>query len=270
MQLAPHLIEQPVHTILVVDDDDDLRTHVAAYLGEHDLQVVTASDATTLSQRLSERSVDLIVLDVMLPGEDGLSICRRLRGRPSPPVIMLSAMGEEIDRIVGLEVGADDYIPKPCSPRELLARIRAVLRRRQAASGVPWAGNSAVPTTVLEFDGFRLHMLRRQLYAPNGAVIVLSNNELSLLTALLERPNEVFDRAALAHQANIGDPSDVDRAVDMQISRLRRKLHAHSAGELIATIRGRGYRLNARSVVGHYEIAAVNPNPWRGRAPRAR
>ena len=234
----------PARRILLVDDDGDLLSHTAAYLTTHGFSVICARNATELGRALLQGPVDLIILDVMLPGEGGLSICRRLAISDGPPIIMLSALGEEVDRVTGLELGADDYLTKPCSPRELLARVRAVLRRRASADRVD--GRPAEPgqqVSKIDFDGFSLNLMRRQLYAPNGSVIVLSNNEFSLLAALLEHPGQVHSREELARYAGMGDESGVDRAIDMQVSRLRRKVHAEANSEIIMTVRGQGYAL---------------------------
>ncbi len=234
----------PARRILLVDDDGDLLTHTADYLTTHGFSVICARNATELGRALVQGPVDLIILDVMLPGEGGLSICRRLAISDGPPIIMLSALGEEVDRVTGLELGADDYLTKPCSPRELLARVRAVLRRRATADrgeGQPSEPNRQV--SKIDFDGFSLNLMRRQLYAPNGSVIVLSSNEFSLLAALLEHPGQVLSREELARHAGMSDETGVDRAIDMQVSRLRRKVHAEAASEIIMTVRGQGYAL---------------------------
>jgi len=244
MNAALEFGSAPARRILLVDDDGDLLTHIAGYLTTHGFIVICARNATELGRALLKEAVDLIILDVMLPGEGGLSICRRLAGQDGPPIIMLSALGEEVDRVTGLELGADDYLTKPCSPRELLARVRAVLRRRAAtdkAEGQAPALSRQV--SKIDFDGFSLNLMRRQLYAPNGSVIVLSSNEFSLLAALLEQPGKVLGREELARYVGIGDEGPVDRAIDMQVSRLRRKIHAETASEIIITVRGQGYAL---------------------------
>ena len=164
---------------------------------------------------MAQRLPDLIVLDVMMPGEDGLSICRRLTGE-GPPIIMLSAMGEDTDRIVGLELGADDYLAKPCNPRELLARVRAVLRRR--------AKTARGDGPALSFAGWRLDLVRRELTVPTGVVVTLSSGEFSLLRAFVERPQRVLTRDQLLECARGADSDVFDRAIDVQISRLRKKL----------------------------------------------
>jgi two-component system OmpR family response regulator len=226
----------PSRHILVVDDDTDLRGQIVDYLSDHGYQVHAAADARAMDHALSSTPIDLVVLDVMLPGEDGLSICRRLSAESGPAIIMVSALGEEIDRVLGLELGADDYLPKPCSPRELLARVRAVFRRLdEVRGGAPKHGKA------YRFQGFTVDALRRQLRAPSGATILLTSGEYSLLSAFLDHPQRVLSRDQLLEFAR-GEEADVfDRAVDVQISRLRRKLHTCSDGEIIKTIRGAGY-----------------------------
>jgi two-component system OmpR family response regulator len=228
--------------IVVVDDDPGIRDVVYEFLGRHGFDVETAADAAGLTRAMAKGPVDLVVLDVMLPGEDGLAICRRLAAANGPAVIMLSAMGEETDRIVGLELGADDYLPKPCNPRELLARVRAVLRRR---------GEVKPPESELgarcEFAGWRLDLVRRELRTPDGVVVNLSGGEFSLLRALVERPQRVLTRDQLLDLARGPDSDAYDRAIDVQISRLRRKLDNGSGGaELIRTIRNEGYMFMAK------------------------
>ncbi len=234
MNAAPSVL--PARHILVVDDDTELREQIVAYLADHGFQVHAAADAKAMDHALSAAPIDLVVLDLMLPGEDGLSICRRLSADGGPAIIMVSAMGEEIDRVLGLELGADDYLAKPCSPRELLARVRAVFRRlEEARGGAPKRGKG------YQFQGFMVDVLRRQLRAPNGTTILLTSGEFSLLSAFLDHPQRILSRDQLLDIAR-GNEADVfDRAVDVQISRLRRKLHACSDGEIIKTVRGAGY-----------------------------
>ena len=234
-----HSALAPRH-ILVVDDDAELRGQVCAYLAEHGYLVHGAADAREMDAALAAAPIDLVVLDLMLPGEDGLSICRRLSDAGGPAIIMLSAMSEEVDRILGLELGADDYMPKSSSPRELMARVRAVLRRQEEVrGGGPRKG------AAYQFLGFSLDTVRRQLRAPNGTVILLTAGEYSLLRAFLEHPRRVLPRDQLLDLAR-GEEADVfDRAIDVQISRLRRKLHAFTAAEIIRTYRGAGYLFDA-------------------------
>ncbi len=222
--------------ILVVDDDFGIREVLCDYLGQHGYEARGAASAAEMDRALATGRTDLIVLDLMMPGEDGLSVVRRLSG--TPPVVMLSAMGEDTDRIVGLELGADDYLAKPCNPRELLARIRAVLRRPRE--------DETPMGAALMFDGWRLDLVRRELVRPDGEAVQLSAGEFGLLRAFAERPGRVLTRDQLLEAAR-GTEADVfDRAMDVQISRLRKKLDDGSGRELISTIRGEGYRFDAR------------------------
>jgi len=222
--------------ILMVDDDPGIRDVVSDFLGRHGYKVSTAGDAREMEQVLERGPVDLIVLDIMLPGEDGLAVCRRLASAETgPPIIMLSAMGEDTDRIVGLELGADDYLAKPCNPRELLARIRAVLRRSEARQTGTGVGASC------EFAGWALDLVRRELRSPQGVVVNLSSGEFSLLRVFVERPQRVLTRDQLLELARGPDSDAFDRAIDVQISRLRRKLDDGGGQDLIRTIRNEGY-----------------------------
>jgi two-component system OmpR family response regulator len=226
---------QPAARVLVVDDDAGLRVEIVDYLSDHDFEVCSAADAEEMNAILAVQSVDILVLDLMLPGEGGLSICRRLQETRRPSILMLSAMGEDVDRIVGLELGADDYLAKPCAPRELLARIRAILRRKHG-------GVLSQPSFVgYRFCGFRLDVLRRQLQAPNGVTVLLTPGEFTLLNAFLERPDQVLTRDQLLDAARGSDVEVFDRAIDVQISRLRRKLCAFTDRDIIMTLRGAGY-----------------------------
>lgn len=215
--------------ILVVDDDSDLRRLVAEFLAANAMDVVTASDADEMNDRLHEGRFDLIVLDLMMPGEDGLSIIRRIRSADGPAVIMLSAMGDDADRIIGLEVGADDYLGKPCNPRELLARIRAVLRRREGRD---------IAGPVRNFGDWTLDLVERTVARADMPPATLTGAEFRVLNAFLDRPQRVLDRDTLVETAK-GDDADVfDRSIDVTISRLRRKL---GEGAPIRTVRGEGY-----------------------------
>jgi two-component system OmpR family response regulator len=231
----------PARHVLVVDDDHALREQVCSYLREYGFNVHEAANGAEMERVLSSAPVDLVILDVMMPGEDGLSICRRISADGGPAIIMVSAMGEEVDRVLGLELGADDYLAKPCSPRELLARVRAVFRRiEEVRGGQPKRGKT------YHFLGFVVDILRRQLRAPNGATILLTAGEFSLLSAFLDNPQRILTRDQLLDIAR-GVQSEVfDRAVDVQISRLRRKLHACVEGEIIKTVRGAGYLFDAK------------------------
>lgn len=220
--------------ILVVDDDGEILTLVAGFLRGHGFRVHAARNGIEMNEVLRQGAIDLIILDLMLPGRSGLDLCRELRRTSSLPVIMLTAKGEETDRIVGLEVGADDYLPKPFNPRELLARINAVLRRVRSQ-----AAASHTVGRVFLFAGWRLDTLKRELMNPKGVVVDLSTGEYDFLLAFLEAPQRVLTREFLLDAAR-NRPSDAyDRAIDVQVSRLRRKLD--ESGDLIKTVRGAGY-----------------------------
>ncbi|MBS7804490.1 response regulator [Rhizobiales bacterium TNE-4] len=224
--------------ILVVDDDGEILALVARFLRAHGFRVHAARNGAEMNEVLRQGAIDLIILDLMLPGRSGLDLCRDLRRTSSLPVIMLTAKGEETDRIVGLEVGADDYLPKPFNPRELLARINAVLRRvRTQATAAHTAGRGFL------FAGWRLDTLKRELMNPKGVVVDLSTGEYEFLLAFLEAPQRVLTREFLLDAARNRASDAFDRAIDVQVSRLRRKLD--DAGELIKTIRGAGYFFSA-------------------------
>lgn len=218
--------------ILVVDDDGDLRTLISDFLRANGLRVESAADGAEMDARIAAERPDLIVLDLMMPGEDGLSILRRVRKPGAPAVIMLSAMGEDTDRIIGLEVGADDYLPKPCNPRELLARIRAVLRRRGEEAA---AGNGGA---VRRFGAWTLDIVQREVRRLDAQPAPLTDAEFRVLAVFLDRPQRVLSRDQLI-EAGKGVDSDVfDRAIDVTISRLRKKL---GPDDPIRTIRNEGY-----------------------------
>ncbi len=239
-------VEEAVARILVVDDDDGIRTLVSEYLAGHGYEVDVAADARAMAAITELRPPDLIVLDVMLPGEDGLAICKRIAKAGGPSIIMLSALGEDADRVIGLELGADDYLPKPCNPRELLARVRAVLRRRGEHRDAPEALGA-----TCEFNGWRLNFTRHELWSPEGVAVHLTTGEYQLLRALVEHPRRVLSRFQLLEFARGPESDAFDRAMDVQISRLRKKLQDARPVEaptedLIRTIRNEGYIFNAK------------------------
>ena len=226
--------------LLLVDDEADLREPLAEYLSRQGFAVVQAASAAEARSRLREALPDLVLLDIMMPGEDGLSLCRHVEATLSVPVILLTARGEATDRIVGLEIGADDYVVKPFEPRELVARIRSVLRRI-AKGGPPPAVDQ-----LFEFEGWRLDPLTRRLTAPDGAMVSISSVEFRMLTAFLEHPRQVLDRDRLLDLVQGREAHLFDRAVDNQVSRLRRKIEADSRNPtLIQTVWGGGYLLAA-------------------------
>jgi two-component system phosphate regulon response regulator OmpR len=224
--------------ILVVDDDKRLRDLLQRYLGEQGFVVRSAENAPAMDKLLSRESFDLIVLDLMLPGEDGLSICRRLRAsEPQQAIIMLTAKGDEIDRIVGLEMGADDYLPKPFNPRELVARIQAVLRRRVAlVPGAPTAETKSILFGEVEVD------LATRTLKRNGEPLPLTTGEFAVLKALLEHPRQPLSRDRLMTLARGREQGPFDRAIDVQVSRLRKLIEPDPATpRYLQTVWGFGY-----------------------------
>ncbi len=236
------LANEPTAThVLLVDDEPSLRQPLADYLVRQGFVVRQAEDAAKARAALLEQTPDLVLLDIMMPGEDGLSLCRHLTEAKNIPVILLTARGEATDRIVGLEIGADDYVVKPFEPRELVARIRSVLRRASKAS-------AATPEedALYEFEGWLLDPLKRRLTDPEGTVVPLSSAEFRLLVAFLTHPRQVLDRDRLLDMVQGREAHLFDRAVDNQVSRLRRKMEEDSRDpKLIQTVWGGGYRLAA-------------------------
>ncbi|MEO0821709.1 MAG: response regulator transcription factor [Pseudomonadota bacterium] len=226
--------------ILVVDDDPDIRQLVAEFLSKEGLEVEEAADGEAMDAVLARRRPDLVVLDLMLPREDGLSICRRLRAGNGPAILMLTAKSDEIDRVVGLEMGADDYLVKPFGPRELLARIRAVLRRISDRPA------TEAPSRRFAFDRFVIDLDARQLVDQEGTALSLTSGEFDLLACFVQRPRRVLSRDQILDQLRGRGAEPFDRTVDMLVSRLRRKLDGASPGtQLISTVRNGGYLFTA-------------------------
>ena len=228
--------------ILIVDDHRDIRDALVKYVEKNGMRATSAPDAVAMDAAMKTGKFDLIVLDVMMPGEDGLSVCRRLRAQGDIPILMLTALGDDTDRIVGLEVGADDYLPKPFNPRELLARIKAILRRseRSEVTGGALAGHR------LAFDRWVLDTDRRTLTDMDGVEVALTTAEFRLLTVFLERPRFVLSREQLLDLTSGRAAQVFDRTIDNQVSRLRRKIEVEPAKPLlIATVWGGGYSLAA-------------------------
>ncbi|TCH99915.1 response regulator [Roseococcus sp. SYP-B2431] len=235
---------EPTPHILVLDDDREIRELLGRFLEKQGLRVTLARDAREARRVWPLARYSLVVLDLMLPGESGLDVARWLRSQSNVPIVMLTAMGEETDRIVGLELGADDYMAKPFNPRELLARIRAVLRRAQGGGDANGHGEEAGGT--LTFAGWILEASRRRLLNPQGAEVPLTGGEYELLTTLLERPNRVLTRDMLMDLLHNRQPGPFDRAIDVAVSRLRRKLEDDGRNpSVIKTVRGGGYVLSA-------------------------
>ena len=229
--------------ILVVDDDGEIRRLVAKFLRENGFHVAVARDGREMKACLAQTRVDLIVLDVMLPGTNGLDLCRELRRSSSLPIIMLTAKGDDTDRIVGLEIGADDYLAKPFNPRELLARINAVLRRTASTASTPTGTRSRFPRGFA-FDGWRIDTTKRELLNADGVVIDLSSAEYDLLMAFVEAPQRALSRDHLLDAARNRASSSFDRSIDVLVSRLRRKIDSDDSDEnasRIKTVRGQGY-----------------------------
>ena len=233
--------------ILAIDDDEAIRGLVREYLGENGFEVLVGASGDDMNAILGREQVDLVLLDVKLPGEDGFSLARALRSRSSIPIIMLTGEGQEIDRVAGLELGADDYLTKPFSPRELLARIRAVLRRREPA---PAAVAAAAPAPArndvraFRFSGWELTLGTRRLASPEGRATELTNSEFALLATFLRAPRAILSRDQLLEGSRMH--ADIfDRSIDVQILRLRRKIEADpNEPKLIVTRRGAGYLLD--------------------------
>ena len=230
----------PPH-ILIVDDDPDIRELVQEYLGKNDMRVSAASSGRAMFELFDREAIDLVLLDLKLPGEDGMQLARALRERATVPIVLLTGRNEEADRVMGLELGADDYVTKPFSPRELLARVRAVLRRYQVQATLPERDHAR---RAFRFSGWELNLRTRRLAAPDGSSVELSNGEFSLLNALCRAPQRVLTRDQLLSMSRLHEAEVYDRTIDVQIRRLRVKIETDSAHPvLIVTERGAGYRL---------------------------
>jgi two-component system OmpR family response regulator len=227
--------------IAVVEDDPEIRSLVGGLLIREGFEVEACGSAADLDRALERRRVDLVVLDIMLPGEDGLSVCRRLRARGEPPVLMVTAKADDVDRIVGLEIGADDYLTKPFNPRELVARVRAILRRTRDVH----SATADTPRIAYRFRGWRLDSASRELNDPQGDAVTLTGGEFDLLLVFLQHAQRVLNRDQLLDWTRGRSAAPYDRAVDVQVSRLRRKLDDEGEQTLIRTVRGGGYIFTA-------------------------
>ncbi len=234
-EMTPAMARSP--HILIVDDDREIRTLLQHFLTEHGFRVTPAADGKGMMAALKTGRFDLIVLDLMLPGEDGLQLCRKLRQEMALPVLMLTAMSAETDRILGLELGADDYMTKPFSPRELVARIKAILRRAGSS-----AEREAERPSAYSFAGWTLEIGKRQLCSAEGALLPLTSGEFDLLLAFAEHPQRILSREQLLDITRGRSSLLFDRSVDVQVSRLRRKIETDpNLPELIKTVRSGGY-----------------------------
>lgn len=235
-------MSDPSPHILVVDDHRDIRETLARYLIKNGFRATSVESATHARKALKAAVIDLVVLDIMMPGEDGLSLCRHLVATGSIPVILLTAMADDMDRVIGLEIGADDYVTKPFNPRELLARIKAVLRRTNTEP----KDRDPLDHELLSFEGWQLHVDKRELFDPEGARVPLSSGEFQLLCAFLKRPKMVLNRDQLMDLTTGRMPNVFDRSIDNQVSRLRKKIEVDPKDpKLIKTVWGGGYMFTA-------------------------
>lgn len=225
-------------SILLVEDDSEISQLITQYLQKHDMDVVAVSDSQAMDQALANSAFDLLLLDLNLPGEDGFSICRRVRARQSLPIIIVTAKAEDVDKILGLEMGADDYVVKPFNSRELLARIRAVLRRAEGQNRV----GASQPRQTYHFAGWRMELLSREVVSPRGIKIAMTGAEFDLLHALCENPNRILTRDQLINLTHGPTSGPFERSVDVLISRLRQKLEKDPKNPaIILTVRSEGY-----------------------------
>jgi two-component system, OmpR family, response regulator len=240
--------------ILVVEDDRETRTLIAKYLRNNACNVTTATDGREMFRAMSDHRVDLVILDVMLPGEDGLSLCRKLHAQSQTPIIMLTARGEDVDRILGLEMGADDYLAKPFNPRELLARINAVLRRQAAAR----TASTTEGATALSFAGWRIDFRLRELRNPEGARVAMTSAEFDLLRTFCERHGRVLSRDSLLDLTQGRNAGSFERSIDVLVSRIRRKIEPDPQNAtMIKTVRSGGYMFTPRVEVVGVEAVGV-------------
>lgn len=234
--------------ILIVDDDSQIRDLLSDYLSGFGMTATAVADGVQMEAALAAGSFDLVILDLMLPGDDGLTLCRKLRAHSAIPILMLTARGESADRIVGLEMGADDYLVKPFEPRELVARIQSILRRAQGSGAQ--GGSTHSGSDSVRFAGWTLQNSLRQLLSASGVVVPLSNAEFRLLSVFLEHPRRVLSRDFLLEAARGRNMDLFDRSIDILVSRLRQKLHEgaqndEDAASLVKTVRGEGYLFDA-------------------------
>jgi two-component system OmpR family response regulator len=228
----------PIH-VLAVDDDPSVRQMIVDYLGDNDIQVTALPSGQTIAEVMTQHTIDLLILDLKMPGEDGMQIARKLRGESDIPIIILTGRKEEADRVMGLELGADDYLTKPFSPRELLARVRALLRRSRTHETV---AEGLARIRAYRFAGWELNVRVRRLTSPHGETIAITNSEFNLLVAFLAAPQRVLSREQLLDSSRLHNDEVFDRSIDVQVGRLRRKIEPKgSRTELIRTERGAGY-----------------------------
>ncbi len=231
-------------TLLIVDDDVEIRELLGQFLSKYDYNVLLAQDGIEMFEHFEAQAIDLIILDIMMPGDDGLTLCQKLRTRTNTPILMLSAVNEETDRIVGLEMGADDYLAKPFNPRELLARIKAILRRSESGEARTDEAGELVRTQqqCFTFAGWTLNQATRMLESPDELEVDLSAGEFTLLNAFLTSPEQILSRDQLLEHTHNRSCGPFDRSIDVQVSRLRQKLEDDPKNpKIIKTVRGGGY-----------------------------
>jgi len=232
--------------ILIVDDDPQIGVLLSDYLDKHGYRVTLASDGNEMRRMMKKYTIDLLVLDIMMPGDDGLSLCRELRQSQELPIIMLSAIGEETDRVIGLEVGADDYLAKPFSPRELLARIKALVRRSAGSVAEKRETKRLAKVPNVRFNTWLLDQNKRCLIAEDGVVVPLSAGEYDLLISFLDNPHRILTRDQLLDLTRGREAMPFDRTIDVQVARLRKKIEVDpKEPQVIVTVRGGGYQFNA-------------------------
>ena len=232
----------PIH-VLAIDDDPSVRQMIVDYLGDNDIQVTALSSGQTIAEVMTRHTIDLLILDLKMPGEDGMQIARNLRAASDIPIIILTGRKDEADRVMGLELGADDYLTKPFSPRELLARIRALLRRSRTRETV---ADGLTKIRAYRFAGWELNVRLRRLMSPQGETVAITNSEFNLLVAFLASPQRVLSREQLLDLSRLHNDEVYDRSIDVQVGRLRRKIEPKgSQTKLIRTERGAGYVLAA-------------------------
>lgn len=236
-----------IASILLVEDDAEIGELISRYLSAHQIEVAVVMNGKAMDSALNDRVFDLLILDLNLPGEDGLSICRRVRAQLALPIIIVTAQGEDVDRIVGLEMGADDYVVKPFNPRELLARIRSVLRRTRAAP----ANKKSPDRNAYHFSGWCVDTLARKVIAPSGVKVAMTGAEFDLLYALCEHPNRVLTRDQLISFTHGPTTGPYERSIDVLVSRLRQKIEADPKNpKLLQTVRSEGYIFTAEVTRG--------------------
>lgn len=235
---------EAIPNILIVDDDTGIRDLLGQFLQKHGFDTHLAKDGDEMWALFKKFPIDMIILDIMMPGKDGVTLCKEVRQKSQVPIIMLTAISEDIDRIIGLEMGADDYLSKPFNPRELLARMKAILRR-SITGAIEAKEKIKKNSRVFEFSGWTLNRIERRLYSPEQVEISLSTGEYNLLLAFLERPHQVLSRDQLLDLTRNRPAGPYDRSIDIQISRLRHKIEEdHKNPQIIKTVRGGGYVLS--------------------------